>query len=74
MIQIEFIFNQQKIIIQAKSDEKFQLVIDRFIQKSQIQLDSVFFISNGNQIKPEQTVESIMTDMEKQNQKMKVLV
>jgi len=44
MIQIEFIFNQQKIIIQAKSDEKFQSVIDRFIQKSQIQLDSVFFI------------------------------
>ena len=74
MIQIEFIFNQQKIIIQAKSDEKFQSVIDRFIQKSQIQLDSVFFISNGNQIKPEQTMENIMTDMEKQNQKMKVLV
>ena len=68
MIQIEFIFNQQKIIIQAKSDETFQAVIDRYIQKSQ------YFISNGNQINPDQILENIMTDMEKQNQKLKVLV
>ena len=69
MIQIEFQLDQQKIIIQAKSDETFQAVIDRYIQKSQIQLNSVYFISNGSQIKPDQILENIMTDMEKQNKK-----
>ena len=33
-----------------------------------------YFISNGNIIKPEQSLVSIMTDMDKQNQRMKVLV
>ena len=74
MIQIEFDFDQQKIIIQAKSNEKFQAVIDRYIQKSQIQMNSVYFISNGSQIKPDQIIENVMTDMEKRNQKIKVLV
>ena len=74
MIQIEFEYIQEKIIIQARLDETFQEVIDRFIQKSQIQLNSVYFISNDNKIKPEQSLESIMTDMDKQNQRMKVLV
>ena len=74
MIQIEFQLNQQKIIIQAKSDETFQSVIDRYIQKTQIQLNSVYFISNGSQIKPEEILENVMTDMEKQNKKMNILV
>ena len=74
MIQIEFQLEQQKIIIQAKSDETFQAVIDRYIQKTQIQLNSVYFISNGSQIKLDQTLENAMTEFEKQNQKIKVLV
>lgn len=74
MIQIEFQLDQQIIIIQAKSDETFQAVIDRYIQKTQIQLNSVYFISNGSQIKLDQTLENAMTEFEKQNQKIKVLV
>ena len=74
MIQIEFQLDQQTIIIQAKSDETFQAVIDRYIQKTQIQLNSVYFISNGSQIKLDQTLENAMTELEKQNQKIKVLV
>ena len=74
MIQIEFQLDQQTIIIQAKSDETFQAVIDRYIQKAQIQLNSVYFISNGSQIKLDQTLENAMTELEKQNQKIKVLV
>ena len=74
MIQIEFQLDQQTIIIQAKSDETFQAVIDRYIQKSQIQLNSVYFISNGSQIKLDQTLENAMTELEKRNQKIKVLV
>ena len=37
-------------------------------------MNSVYFISNGNLIKPDQTLENSMTQMEKENQKIKVLV
>ena len=74
MIEIEFEYKQNKIMIQAKSYESFQSVIDKYIQKSQIQLDFVYFIANGNKIKPECSLESIMTNIDKQNKKIKVLV
>ena len=74
MIQIEFEYNQVKVMIQAKSYEPFQSAIDRYIQKSQIQLDSVYFIANGSQINPEYSLESLMTNIDKKNKKIKVLV
>ena len=74
MIQIEFDYKQDKVMIQAKSYESFQSAIDRYIQKSQIQLDSIYFIANGNKIKPEHSIESIMTNIDKKNKKIKVLV
>ena len=69
MIQIEFEYNQDKVMIQAKSYEPFQSAIDKYIQKSQIQLDSVYFIANGNQIKPEYSLESLMTNIDKKIKK-----
>ena len=74
MIEVEFECNQNKIMIQANINESFQAVIDKYIQKSLIQSNSVYFIANGNQIKPESSLESIMTDIDKQNKKIKVLV
>ena len=74
MIQIEFEYKQNKVMIQAKSYESFQSVIDKYIQKSQIQLDSVYFIANGNKIKPERSLGRIMTNIDKQIKKIKVLV
>ncbi len=74
MIQIEFEYEQNKVMVQAKSYEPFQYAIDRYIQKSQIQLDSVYFIAKGNQIKPESSLENIMTNLNKREKKIKVLV
>ena len=74
MIQIDFEYNQDKVMIQAKSYELFQSAIDRYIQKTQIQLDSVYFIANGNKRKPERSLENIMTNIDKKNKKIKVLV
>ena len=74
MIEVEFECNQNKIMIQANIYESFQAIIDKYIQKSLIQLNSAYFIANGNQIKPESSLESIMTDIDKQNKKIKVLV
>ena len=58
MIEIEFNYNQEIIVIQAKLDDLFKDVINKF------------FIANGTQIIPEEKVEnqiSIMNKKDKNN-------
>ena len=74
MIQIEFNYKQQFTKIQAQLNDKFQNVINSFIQKSLLNPDSIYYLANGNVIDLEQTVENQMNEMDKQNQKLKVLV
>ena len=74
MKQIEFNYKQQFTNIQARLNEKFQNVINSFIQKSLLNPDSIYYLANGNIINLEQTVENQMNEMDKQNQKLKVLV
>ena len=74
MIQIEFDYNQHYTKIQANLKDKFKDVIDKYIQKSLLDPSSLYFLANGKQINPEETVEQQMSDMNKQNQNFKVLV
>ena len=74
MVSIEFQSEQIFTVIQAKPKETFKEVIDKFIQKSSINPTSIYFIANGKNINSEQTVESQMSELNKQNNKMKVLV
>ena len=73
MVEIEFIYNQQTTIIQAKPDEPLKDVINKFLQKSLLEENNVFFISNGKPINSEKTVESHMNQMNKENNKLKIL-
>ena len=74
MVDVVFDLNQAITVIQAKLDEPFQVVIDKFIQKTLIEPNSVYFIANAKPINPQQTVESQMSDLNKQNNKLIVLV
>ena len=74
MIEIEFDFNQIPIIIQAKLDEPFQAAVDKFVQKTSINPNSVYFLANGKQLNPKLKLEKQMTNINKNNKKMKVLV
>ena len=74
MVEVEFDLNQAITVIQAKLDEPFQVVIDKFIQKTLIEPNSVYFIANAKPIEPQLTVESQMSDLNKQNKKLIVLV
>ena len=57
MVEIEFDFNQQITVIQAKLDEPFKNVINKYLQKSLLDSNNVFFFANGRQINPEEKVE-----------------
>lgn len=58
MIQIEFDYNQQITVIQAKLDEPFKVAIDKYLQKVLLDPNNVFFIANGRQINPEDKIEN----------------
>ena len=74
MIDIEFDLDQKIKVIQAKPDDLFQTVIDKYITESSLNPDSTFFLVNGTQLKPNKTVESQMNSMNKENKKLNVLV
>ena len=74
MVDVVFDLNQAITIIQSKLDESFQVVIDKFIQKTLIVPNSVYYIANAKPINPQQTVESQMNNLNKQNKKIIVLV
>ena len=74
MVQIEFDYNQKIISIQANLQEKFQDIINRYIQKSSISSNNVCFTCNGCMLNPELAIEQQMNDINKINKKMKILV
>ena len=74
MVEIEFDFNQVKTNIQAKLNDPFQYVINKFMQKSLLQSGSVSFLANGKVINPNGSVASHMSNLNKQNKKMNIIV
>ena len=74
MFKIEFNYNQHITTIQANINEPFKNVINKFLQKSQIEPKHFFFIANGKPIIPENTIASQITKMNKEKQILKTLV
>ena len=74
MIEIEFNYNQVITNIKAKIEDPFQDVINKFLQKSLLEPDSVNFFVNGNVINPNESVERHMNNLDKEYKKMKILV
>ena len=73
MVEIEFIYNQQTTSIHSRRDEILKDVINKFLQKSLLEENNVFFIANGKPINSEKTVESHMNQNNKENNKLKIL-
>ena len=74
MVSIEFQFNQIPTIIQSNLEESFQNAINKFIEKTSINPDSVCFLANGKNINPELTIESQMNELNKKNKNIQILV
>ena len=74
MVEIEFNYNQVITNIQVKLDDPFRDVINKFMQKSSLEPGSVNFLGNGKIINPNESVESHMSNLNKQNNKMKIIV
>ena len=74
MVEIEFNYKQDITIIQANLDASFELIIEQFIKKTNLERKNVYFLANGIYINKNDIIENIMSESEKQNKKMTILV
>ena len=73
---MEVIFNYKQIetIIQANLNDSFNSVIEKFINKAQLDINNIYFISNGNIISKNEIIMNIMNNIEKMDKKKNILV
>ena len=74
MVDIDFDLNQSHTMIQANLTDQFQEVINKYLGKTLLKPESVAFIVNGKQVNPSESVQSHMNKLDKEQNKMKVLV
>ena len=56
MISIELLFKGESMIIQSKGEEKMKDILQKFANKSEIEINSLFFIYGGNIVNNESTL------------------
>ena len=74
MVEVEFIFQQNSIIIQAFANNSFQEIVNKFIMKTQLDINNLYFLSNGKTIDMSEILGDIMNESEKMNKKIIILV
>ena len=51
MVEVEFNYNQNKINIQGNMNEKFEEIIQKYINKTHLNINDIYFLSNGKNLK-----------------------
>ena len=74
MIEIEFELDQVKTIIHSKLEEPFKNIIDKYLIKISKEPDTLYFISNGKQMNPNETIGNQMNEQEKKDNKIIIYV
>ena len=74
MVEIIFNYNQINTIIQANLDDSFNSVIEKFITKTQLDLNNLHFLAKGKIINKNEKIEKIMDESDKLNKRLIILV
>ena len=74
MVEIEFNYNQNKIIIQGNPNNLFKEIIEKYTNKTNLDINILYFISNGKIINKKDKLENIMSESDKRNKKIQILV
>ena len=74
MVEVEFIYQQSNIIIQANLNDSFDSLINKFISKTHLSIYNIYFLLNGKDIKKEELIKNVINESEKQKKKMIILV
>ena len=74
MVEVEFNYNQNKINIQGNMNDKFEKIIQKYINKTNLDINNIYFISNWKIINKEDKLENLMSESDKRNKKIIILV
>ena len=76
MVEIEFVYLHNKIIIQADINDSFGKIIEKFRIKAEAEVDikNLCFLSNGKIVSKNETIKNIISQSERENKKMVILV
>ena len=74
MVEVEFNYQQNKIIIQGNLTDSFETVTKKYADKANLDINNIYFISGGRVINKEDKLEEVMSDSDKRNKKMIILV
>ena len=74
MVEVEFNYKQNKINIQSNMNDIFEDIIQKYINKTNLDINNIFFISNGTIINKKDRLENIMSESDKRNKKIIILV
>ena len=70
MVEVEFNYQQNKIIIQSNLNDSFKTIIQNYAIKANLDINNIYFISNGQVINKEDKLENIMSESDKRNKKI----
>ena len=75
MVEVEFNFKEQTIIIQSELNNKMEEIYNEFISKVGIDINSVYFLYSGNKIdNNEVTIDKLINTNDREIKKMKIVV
>ena len=74
MVEIEFDYLQIKTKIQVNMNDSFEIAAKKYVTKAQLDINKLSFLANGRVIKMNDIIENIMSQLEKQENKMKIIV
>ena len=60
MVEVEFNYQQNKIIIQANLEDFLGSIINKYVNKSKLDINKIYFISNGKNINKKDKLVNIM--------------
>ena len=74
MVEVVFDYQQNKTMIQGNLNNLFEEIIEKYTFKTKLDKNDIYFISNGNIINKNDKLENIMSDSDKRNKKIIILV
>ena len=74
MVEVEFIYKQQKINIASNINNIFEEIIQKYIDNTNLDINKIYFLTNGRKINKKDKLENIMSEENKRDKKIVVLV
>ena len=71
-VNVEFIYNGTKMMIQCKEDDRMEDIIEKFIIKCQKKKDSLFFLYGGEKLDEDLTFMEVAKDIDKNCNLMRI--